>query len=126
MKKNFISLFCGCLIVLIMFVFPSNGVQAHEGEEGCSCNDFTLLLGAEKNKNVSDLLKSEGFKTKKKELQEEGYKWHGVNDAEVAKHNLLNIIIVAVPFTNVDGIEEMFVFQDGEFLYSAPEDSEGN
>ena len=49
-----------------------------------SCGCVTKeIFGAEKNKIVSNLLKSDEFKNAKKELKEEGYKWKGVSDIEV-------------------------------------------
>lgn len=64
-KKSRVVLFT----VLRVFFLFSPAVSAHDGDGG-GCSPAT---GAEKNKLVADLLKSEVFKEKKQALKSEGY-----------------------------------------------------
>jgi hypothetical protein len=114
--KKYLSLLCGGLIVLFMLATPGNPVKA---AEECGCN-VTPIVGHERNVIVSNLLKSDEFKDLKKDLKKEGYKWNGAHDIEVVKNNDYGIILVGVPFTDDDGIEEVFVFIDGVFVGSSP------
>ncbi|MEC1524955.1 hypothetical protein P9D43_23400 [Neobacillus niacini] len=128
MKKILTILFTS-LIVFLMFVGPGNVAFAHEGEEDCLCNSFTVLDGAEKNKIVAEFLASDEFKTLKSNNLDSGYKWNGISKAEVTKfikdiHSnpkdpdspvVINAgtIGVAVPFFTSDGKLEVFFFLNG-------------
>jgi hypothetical protein len=78
--KRFISLVCGSLVLILMFLSPGNSVQA---EEACDCPG-TVLTGAERNKLVANLLKSDVFKQAKHDLKNEGYAWQGAGAIEVS------------------------------------------
>ncbi|MCM3668136.1 hypothetical protein M3181_03860 [Mesobacillus maritimus] len=79
--KRLVSIVCGCLVLLMMFVVPGNAVLAEEND--CQCPG-TVITGAERNKLVADLLKSDEFKAAKKQLmKEEGYTWAGAGAIEV-------------------------------------------
>ena len=68
--KKLLTLLCTSLIVFLMFVGPGNVALAHEGAH----DELSVVItagnctGAEKNKIVSNLLKSDEFKNAKKEL----------------------------------------------------------
>lgn len=128
--KKILPLLCTSLIVLLMFVGTGNIAFAHEGEEDCLCNSFTVLDGAEKNKIVAEFLASDEFKTLKLNNLESGYKWKGISKAEVTKFIKdvhldsddpgspviieTGSIGVAVPFFTSDGKLEVFYFLNGE------------
>ena len=63
--KKVLSLLFTSLLVFLMFVGPGNVALAHEGDGGCGC-ETREITGAEKNKIVSNLLKSDEFKNAKK------------------------------------------------------------
>jgi hypothetical protein len=119
--RKLISLLSGCLVVLgLLFVTPGNAVFAAEGEEECTCHNVTLISGAEKNKIVSDILKSEAFKNAKKDWKINGYQFNGVDDAEVIKFNATGFVMVGFPVTNKDGVLEMAAFFNGVYLGIGP------
>jgi hypothetical protein len=118
MRKYLSLLFAG-FIFLLMFATPETTVKAAENDD-CACHDVSPILGAEKNKIVSDLLKSEEFKQVRKSTKVE-YSLKGVHNIEVVKLNQLNLIMVGVPFTkNDDGNIYMFAFMNGHFLGITP------
>jgi hypothetical protein len=133
--KGYLSLLLGSLVVVLMLAFPGNGVQAKTvapGEGECDC-PVTYVTGAEGNKWVADLFKSEAFKVAKKGLIEDGYKWQGANEMSVASWNLdepipKGTIMMKVPFINHDGMIEYagFMYTPDGFIYGgiAPEDEE--
>jgi hypothetical protein len=121
MKKIATLLFTS-LIVLLMFVGPGNVVKADENDEEHECGCIVEpVLGAEKNKIVSNLLKSNEFKAVKKEQQKKGFNLLGVKDIEVLNNFYKNpntgelevILMVGVPFTTKDGTVTMAVFFNG-------------
>jgi hypothetical protein len=117
--RKLISLLSGSLIILgLMFVSPGNAVFA--AEEECECHDVTFIFGAEKNKVVSDILKSDEFKNAKKDWKNNGYSLNGVDDVEVIKHNIYGFIMVGFPVTNKDGVLEMAAFINGKYLGIGP------
>lgn len=117
--RKLISLVSGCLVILsLLFVTPGNAVFA--AEEECTCHDVTPIFGAEKNKIVSDILKSDEFKNAKKDWKNEGYKFNGVDDVEVIRHNFYGYVMVGFPVTNIDGVLEMAAFFDGVYLGVGP------
>lgn len=114
--KKILTLLCTSLIVLLMFAGPGNVAFAHEGEEHeCGCV-VEPVYGAEKNKIVSNLLKSEEFKKVKKVNMENGLKWNGVKKVEVIYNITQEIMMVGVPFMNEDGTVIMEVFFDGIYM----------
>jgi hypothetical protein len=117
--RKLISLLSGCLVIFsLLFVTPGNAVFAAEAE--CECHDVTFIFGAEKNKVVSDILKSDEFKNAKKDWKNNGYSFNGVDDVEVIKHNIYGFIMVGFPVTNKDGVLAMAAFQDGKYLGIGP------
>jgi hypothetical protein len=103
--KRFISLVCGSLVLLLMFLSPGNAVQAEE-QDDCGCPG-TVFTGAERNKLVAELLKSDVFKEAKLVLKEEGYVWQGAGAIEVRD------------FTNLTSSELLFMlgFSESHELY---------
>ncbi|WP_419887344.1 hypothetical protein ACN6MT_17910 [Neobacillus niacini] len=112
--KKILTLFFTSLIVLLMFVGPGNVAFAHEGD-GCGCI-VEPVFGAEKNKIVSNLLKSDEFKIVKKENINNGLKWTGVKKVEVIYNITHDVMMVGVPFINKDGTVLMEVFFDGVYM----------
>jgi hypothetical protein len=120
--KKYLSLLLGSLIVLLMFVTPGNSAKAAEPElltavsatHDCGC-DVSPVLGAERNKLVSNLLSSDEYKTVKSDTKNAGYKSHGANEIEVIRNNANGMILIAVPFTK-GNVTEMFVFANGVFV----------
>jgi hypothetical protein len=120
--KKILSLLCGSLIVLLMFAAPGNPVQAEE-TDGCGCVT-EVVTGAEKNKIVSNLLKSDEFKNVKKEELKKLYKWKGVSEIEVIRNITAGgIIIITLPISSLDGTEMIAGFIDGNFIGIFPPDS---
>ena len=114
--KKIVTLLCTSLIVLLMFVGPGNAALANEGEEHeCSCI-VEPVYGAEKNKIVSNLLKSEEFKKVKKDNMMNGLKWNGVKEVEVIYNITHDIMMVGVPFINDDGTVLMEAFFNGVYM----------
>lgn len=98
-----------------MFVAPGNPVKASEDHDPCGCIT-NEIYGAEKNKIVSDLLKSNEFKSVKKSQMENGYTLKGVNKIEVIYNVTFDFMMVGVPFTAGNGQIEMAVFFDGVYM----------
>lgn len=121
--KKLLTLLFGALIALSLFVTTGNTAKAAEptsDEENCSCHDVTPILGAEKNIIVARLLSGQDFKVAKSSLNSEGYKFLGVSNIEVYKHNPTGLTIVGVPFNSNDGIPVMATFINGQFMGVAP------
>jgi hypothetical protein len=117
--RKLISLLSGCLVIFgLLFVTPGNAVFA--AEEECECHDVTTIFGAEKNKVVSDILKSDEFKNAKRDWKNNGYSFNGVDGVELIKHNIYGFIMVGFPITNKDGVLEMAAFINGEYLGIGP------
>jgi hypothetical protein len=116
--RKLISLMSGCLVILgLLFVTPGNAVYA---EEDCICHDVAPIFGAEKNKIVADILKSDAFKNAKKDWKTEGYTFNGVDSVEVIKFNKFGFVMVGFPVTNNDGVLEMAAFSNGKYLGVGP------
>jgi hypothetical protein len=121
--RKLISLLSGCAVILgLLFVTPGNAVFA--AEEDCECHNVTTIFGAEKNKIVSDILKSDEFKIAKKGWKNKGYSFNGVDDVEVVKHKIYGFVMVGFPVTNKDGVLEMAAFLDGVYLGIGPIDED--
>jgi hypothetical protein len=112
MRKKFFGIIFASLLVFSIF-----GQPAMAGN--CGCHED--LQGAEKNKEVSNLLKSDDFKVKKQELLKSGYQWQGVNITEVIKSLDDGTIVVGVLFVTPTGQQDVFFFlNNGMFLGSMP------
>lgn len=121
--KGFLSLLLGSMIAVFVLFTPGNAAYAADavGPETnhCGC-EVTYLTGAERNKIVSNLLKSDEFKSLKKDLIQDGYKWKGAGAIEVIQnHTYGGIILVGVPFIDNAGTEWFFVhlYEEGTFTY---------
>jgi hypothetical protein len=123
--KKFLTVFCGGLIALTLFVTTGNTAKAAGPDQPdvssneCGC-EITPVLGADRNKLVSDLISSQSFKNVKKEVKSEGLSWIGAHAIEVIQFNVSGEILVAVPFFNAAGNGFMYVFHNGTFVYSTP------
>ncbi|WP_318507167.1 hypothetical protein [Bacillus sp. T3] len=108
--KGYLSLLFGSFIIALMLIVPGNAAFAEEpaGEtqtttDDCGC-DVSMLTGSERNKILSDLLKSDEFKAEKQVLKDQGYKWNGAGTTEVIiNHSYGDLIMVGVMFTAEDG-----------------------
>jgi hypothetical protein len=119
--KRFISLVCGSLVLILMFLSPGNAVQAKgQPTDDCGCPG-TVITGAERNKLVANLLKSDVFKQAKIELEEEGYVWQGASMIEVRDFDEVVSSLVGYQVMIVDGAgnEEgaVFFLMDDTFEY---------
>ncbi len=124
--KGYLSLVLGSLIVVLMLVSPGNTAKAAEPTsdqatvtDECGC-DVSVISGAERNKMVANLLKSDDFKTQRENLKKDGYSWNGANDIEIIQnHSHGDIILVGVPFTDEAGnvVFYAYLYQDGKFIF---------
>ncbi|MFL6554568.1 MAG: hypothetical protein ACJ8MO_00460 [Bacillus sp. (in: firmicutes)] len=117
--KKLLTILCGVLIALSLFVTTGNTVKAAEPEEDCTCHDLLPIQGVERNKIVAKFLSSEEFKAKKTELLNSGFTWNGAHTIEVVLP-AEGVTMVGVPFTSADGIKEMYVFINGTFQGEVP------
>jgi hypothetical protein len=119
--KRFISLVCGSLVLILLFLSPGNAVQAAEHDD-CGCPG-TVITGAERNKLVANLLKSNVFKQAKIELkdEDEGFRWQGASEVEVRDLDEImpSVIGFQVMIQDKAGNEEAaaFVLLNGTFTY---------
>ncbi|NRD79627.1 hypothetical protein HPT25_19890 [Bacillus sp. BRMEA1] len=130
--KRLMAMLLGGVIALMVFAAGGNPVQAADvsssssqpvtTKSDCGCN-VTILTGAERNKIVSNLLKSESFKQVKKEYKKQGYTWNGAHDIQVVRNNDNHAILVGVPFTDPKGNKVIFVFYENQLAYISPEDN---
>ncbi|WP_045521705.1 hypothetical protein [Neobacillus niacini] len=116
--KKILTLLCTSLIVFLMFGGPGNVAMAHEGD-GCDCVTKEIT-GAEKNKIVSNLLKSDDLKNARKEIKEEGFKWNGIGNVEVIYNITHDIMMVGIPVKNADETIWTAVFFNGVYMGVAP------
>jgi hypothetical protein len=100
--KRFISLVCGSLVLILMFLAPGNAVQAEE-QDDCECPG-TVFTGAERNKLVANLLKSSVFKEERLELKKEGYVWQGAGAIEI-RELAPGTVVYQVVFLTENGVE---------------------
>lgn len=117
--KKLITVLCGIIIGLSLFVSTGNTAKAEE-PDGCSCHNLQPLQGAERNKIVAKLISSVEFKEVKKNLQHNEYKWNGANSIEVIQHE--GIIVIGVLFTNKLGVIERHGFVNGVYVGLAPDE----
>jgi hypothetical protein len=99
MKKIF-TMLCGSLVLFLIFAAPGNSVQAEE--HSCSC-ETTEISGAEKNKIIANLLKSDELKNARKGLVEVGFKWNGVSGVEVVYNKTYETMMIGLPISYNDG-----------------------
>ncbi|WP_226037444.1 hypothetical protein [Aquibacillus saliphilus] len=118
LRKNSIIILLATIGTLFLF---SPVASAHEGDD-CGCGEGVReITGSEKNKIVANLLSSDEFKEKKKELKKIGYHWNGVNEVEVEFSEPLNEILIAIPFLNQDRSEKYYwLYAFGEFVGPVP------
>jgi hypothetical protein len=133
--KKYLSILIGSFIFLFMFAAPGSPVKAAEvqttngilyasitkGSTDCGCG--TPILGAEKNKIIADILKSDEFKEKKMEAKNEGFLWRGVDGTSVSDLGAYGIGAV-FPFYDHNGTLWGFGFLNGHFAFSAPMEME--
>ena len=117
--KKLITVLCGIIIGLSLFVSTGNTAKASEPDEDCTCHDLLPLQGAERNKIVAKFLGSEEFKAKKMELIASGSTWNGAHTIEVVLP-AEGVTMVGVPFISAVGIPEVYVFINGAFVGTAP------
>jgi hypothetical protein len=101
MMKRFISLICGGLVLILLFLSPGNAVQAEEHD--CECPG-TVIKGEERNKLVANLLKNDVFKQEKLRLEAKGNVWQGASAIEV-RDLAPGVLVYQVVFLSEDGIE---------------------
>src|SRR4051812_40487285 len=123
--KKVLSLLFTSLLVFLMFVGPGNVALAHEGDSGCGCV-VEEITGAEKNKIVSNLLKSDEFKDARKGLKKIGFKWNGVSEVEVVYNHSFQIMMSGLPVYNVDETIWTAVFFDGVLVGITPPETPHN
>ncbi|WP_066254914.1 hypothetical protein [Neobacillus drentensis] len=117
--KKLLTVLCGVVIALSLFVTTGNTVKAAEPDDGCTCHELIPIQGAERNKIVAKFISSEVFKAKKLELLKSGNKWNGAHSIEVVLP-AEGVTMIGVPFISADGIQAMYVFINGSFVGSVP------
>jgi NH3-dependent NAD+ synthetase len=125
--KKILTVLCGVLVALSLFVTTGNTAKAaelttnvstlHEGDCGC---DVSPIVGKEKTKIVRKLLTHKAFKTTVVNQLKEGYVWNITEEIEVIKDNQTGQILVGVPFINKDGVKIMAVFINGTYVGTSP------
>ncbi|MBT2696450.1 hypothetical protein J7E79_03240 [Bacillus sp. ISL-40] len=117
--KKLLTVLCGIIIALSLFVTTGNTAKAAGPDEDCTCHNLLPLQGAQRNKIVANLISSDVFKEAKKDLREDGYKWNGANSIEV--YQFEGVTAVGVLFTNKEGIIERRAFVNGYYVGPAPD-----
>ncbi|WP_142353958.1 hypothetical protein [Fredinandcohnia onubensis] len=118
--RNFVKVL-GIVLVLLMLVLPGKTAFAHGDGDDCGCGDY--LQGAERNKVVASILKSDAFKVVKADKKIEGYQFAGANKVMAVKMPGPDGIIytmVAVPFVHENGEVLLSVFADGVHMGDGP------
>jgi len=123
--KKYLSLLFASLMVFSMFVAPGNVVKAAgldiqnygQSTEDCGCSEHvTPILGAAKNKIVSDLISSKEFNTLKHDLLDQGYNWNGVSGFEVVRYNVSGTVGIMFPLMNANGSIDLFFFMNSIYV----------
>lgn len=123
MKKIVTVLFTS-LIVLLSFANTGKYVQAEENHP-CECQTEEIT-GAEKNIIVSNLLKSNQFKSAKNYILNNGLLWDGVHSVEVIRNITWGgVIIISIPVFTEDGTEMTAGFIEGTFIGVFPSEEHG-
>jgi hypothetical protein len=119
--KKLLTVLCGVVIALSMFVTTGNTVQAEESHEGgCGCI-VEPVFGAEKNKIIAALISSPEFKNAKLSVKSDGYTWRGAKNIEVVVNITYGgMIMVGVPYLNNNGTVEIAAFFDGVYMGIGP------
>ncbi|MBO0960583.1 hypothetical protein J1P26_12835 [Neobacillus sp. MM2021_6] len=117
--KKVLTVLCGVLVALSLFVTTGNTVKAAEPDDDCTCHDLLPLQGAERNKIVAKFLSSKEFKTQKAELLSTGYTWNGAHTIEVVLP-AEGVTMIGVPFFSANGVQTIYVFINGVFVGTAP------
>lgn len=104
--KRLLAMLLGSLAVVLLVFSPGDSAYA-AGEEVCACHDVTFILGVERNKIVSDFLKSEEFKNLKKSMEQSGTVWSGADAIEIVRYNINGFTIVGTRFVDQKGIEHI-------------------
>jgi hypothetical protein len=112
-QKFSVVLFASFMVFALMFV-PGNFASANDD---CGCG---TVDGAERNKVIADMLKSDVFKVKKEELKEAGYQWNGVANFEVSYNPDFGAYLVAMPLVNDNGELHYFLHAFGTFVGPVP------
>ncbi|MDR7236760.1 hypothetical protein [Neobacillus drentensis] len=114
--KKLLTVLCGVVIALSLFVTTGNTVKAAE----CGC-DVSPVLGAEKNKIVAELISSQAFKDAKFSLRYDGISWKGAKNIEViVNHTHDDALMVGVPYYTQEGSLKMAVFINGVYMGLSP------
>lgn len=117
--KKLLSVIGGLVIAGSLFLTTGNTAKAAETDD-CPCHQVTIIMGAERNKMVADVISSESFKNVKAELGQDGFKWTNAKDIEVIKYNLNGKILIGIPFVNNQGYKVMAGYLDGKYAGAAP------
>ncbi len=120
--KKVLTLLCTSLIVFLLFFGSGNVAFAHEGEGDCGCITEEIS-GAEKNKIVANLLKSDEFKSARNGLMNIGFKWNGVIEIEVVYNISNELTMVGLPVYYEDDTLWTAVFFNGILMGIAPPDA---
>jgi hypothetical protein len=100
-------------------IIQAGAIQGPSVPDDCGCHALQPILGAERNKIVTNLLASNEFKIVIVESVFFGYKWTGAQDIQVVKPDQ-STTMVGVPFVNPKGNLEIFVFINGTFVGISP------
>ncbi|MGX6443301.1 hypothetical protein ACWM35_08800 [Neobacillus sp. K501] len=131
--KKFVTLFCAGLLAFLLVASPVNSVFAAEGtsitaeEDGeCGCV-VTPIEGIEKYQIIYKLLVSKEFKKASKKLLKDGYLWDVTKEIEVLRNETAGgIIMVGVPFKNINGTDGIAAFFDGVYMGISPAEAPHN
>ena len=118
--KKLLSVIGGLVIAGSLFLTTGNTAKAAGETDDCPCHQVTIIMGAERNKMVSEVISSESFKNVKAELRQDGFKWTNANDIEVLKFNLNGKILIGIPFVNNQGYKVMAGYLDGVYSGTHP------
>lgn len=127
MMKRVLVMLCGSLMAFLLLAAQGIPVQAAEAPgEDCGCHDLQPLTGPERNKIVSNLLKSNEFKTVKADLKKGNYQWKGAHAIEVVVPDP-SVTLVGAYFTDKNGAKMVaaFILMDGKFVYGGLQPAEG-
>jgi len=100
-------------------IIQAGAIEEPPVPEDCTCHALLPTLGAERNKIVFNLLKSDEFKIVKVESVLFGYKGTSTDDIQVVQPDE-NTTMVGVPFVNANGNLETFVFINGMLVGISP------
>lgn len=119
--QKFSTIILASFMVIALTFVPGNFASAHEGDD-CGCG---IVTGAEKNKVIADMLKSDVFKAKKKELKATGYQWNGVDNFEVSYNSKFDAYLVVMPLVSENGELHVLLYAFGGFKGPIPYPTSG-